>query len=67
MSIKQWEDPQDIDDSLFVQEPEDWRKLHLYFLLHIKLPTNRPYTMKNKTKSSGFFIEEGFLFPRGFS
>lgn len=60
-------EPLDIEDSLFVQETQDWIKPPSSFLLHMVLPSNCSGALKVKRKSPRIFAEEGQLFRRGFN
>lgn len=54
----------DIQESLFVQKLKITGSLIWIFLLHRLLPPNRFDVLKNKRKSSRFFVEENLLFRR---
>lgn len=55
----------DVNETLFIQEAGNWRQPYLDYLQHQLLPPNRTDVAKIKTKSSGFFVEEGTLFRKG--
>lgn len=52
MTYMMFQEPLDIEESLFVQEAQDWRQPYLDFLLHRLLPSNRSDEMRISPQSS---------------